>query len=249
MKLKNIGIVLPIIIGITVIGTITLELNQTQDGADPSAVSLDTVNSLLENKEHVLVVDIRTAEQYKSGHLAGATHDVLDSTTMEKRVSTIQSKLPDVAARYNFVLVDDDGTQAKQAAQSMTEMGIQTFYLEGGMSNSSENLATSSSTVIDSEELMRKLKSNENLYLLDVRQPDELSESKISGSVNIPLANIFKPNGMNGIPTDKPVVVICGSGNRATIASYMLAQEGIDFQILEGGMTAWNAQTQEKMNK
>ena len=249
MKLKNIGVILSMIIGITIIGTITLELNQTQDGADPSAVGLDTVNALLENKEHVLVVDIRTAEQYQLGHLAGASHDVLDSTTMEKRVNTIQSKLPDVAARYNFVLVDDDGIQAKQAAQSMTEMGIQTFYLDGGMSNLSENLVTSSSTVIDSEELMRKLESNENLYLLDVRQPDELLESKIDGSVNIPLAEIFKPNGMNGIPTDKPVVVICGSGNRATIASYALAQEDINFQILEGGMTAWNAQIQEKMNK
>ncbi|MCH9657122.1 hypothetical protein K0U27_00265 [archaeon] len=35
------------------------------------------------------------------------------------------------------------------------------------------------------------------------------------------------------------------SGNRATIASYMLAQEGIDFQILEGGMNSWNSLPQE----
>ena len=82
--------------------------------------------------------------------------------------------------------------------------------------------------------------------MLDVREPDELLESKIDGAVNIPLADIFKPNGMNDIPTDKPVVVVCASGNRATIASYMLAQEGIDFQILEGGMNAWNAQIQPK---
>lgn len=246
MKLKNIGIVLSVIIGITVIGTVTLELYQTKEGADPSAVSLDTVNSLLQNKEHVLVVDIRTAERYQSGHLAGASHDVLDSTIMEKRANTIQSRLPDVAAMYNFVLVDNDGTQAKQAAQSMTEMGIQTSYLDGGMSDLSENLITSSQTVIDSEELMKRLESNDDIYLLDVREPDELLESKIDGAANIPLAEIFKPNGMNGIPTDKPVVVICGSGNRATIASYALAQEGIDFQVLEGGMTAWNAKIQEK---
>jgi len=249
MKLKNIGIVLSIIIGIIIIGTITLELNLTQDSANKSAVGLDTVNALLENKEHVLVVDIRTAEQYQLGHLAGASHDILDSATMEKRVNTIQNKLPDVAARYNLVLVDNDGTQAKQAAQSMTEIGIRTFYLDGGMSDLSENLVSSSPTVIDSEELIKRLESDENLYLLDVRQPDELLESKIDGSINIPLAEIFQPNGMNGIPTDKPVVVICDSGNRATIASYALAQEDINFQVLEGGMAAWNAQIQEKMNK
>jgi rhodanese-related sulfurtransferase len=142
--------------------------------------------------------------------------------------------------------VDNDGINAQQVAQSMNGMGIQTFYLDGGMSNLSENLVTSSQTVIDSKELMKRIESNEDMYLLDVRQPDELLESKIDGVVNIPLAEIFQPNGMKGIPTDKPVVVICGSGNRATIASYALAQEGINFQVLEGGMASWNDQIQEK---
>ena len=82
--------------------------------------------------------------------------------------------------------------------------------------------------------------------MLDVREPDELLESKIDGAVNIPLSEIFQPNGMNEIPTDKPVIVICGSGNRATIATYALAQEGVDFQVLEGGMKAWNSQIEEQ---
>lgn len=154
--------------------------------------------------------------------------------------------MPDIASTYNIVLIDDDGIQAKKSALTMTEMGIHTFYLDGGMNNLSENLVSSSKTVIDSKELMEQLASDEDLYLLDVRQPDELLKSKIDGSINIPLAEIFLPNGMDGIPTDKPVVVICGSGNRATIASYALAQEGIDFQILEGGINSWNAQVQEK---
>ena len=82
--------------------------------------------------------------------------------------------------------------------------------------------------------------------MLDVRQPDELLESKIDDAVNIPLAQIFEPNGMNEIPTDKPVVVICGSGNRTTITTYALAQEGVNFQVLEGGMKTWNEKIQEQ---
>ena len=241
MQFKNIGIIVSVIIGITIIGMITLEQNFTATSVDEYAVNSETVNVLLENKEHVLVVDIRTAKEYQSGHLSGASHDVLDSITLDKRVKTIQNRLPDVASRFNFVLIDDDGVQAKSVAQTMTGMGLQTFYLDGGMRNLSESLVSSSQTVIDSNELMDKLENNEDLYLLDVRQPDELLESKIDGVVNIPLAELFKPNGMDFIPTDKPVVVICGSGNRATIATYALAQEGIDFQVLEGGMKAWNS--------
>ncbi len=241
MHPKNIGVIMSVIIGITVIGVITVGQNFTQDGIEKLAVDSKTLEVLLQNKEHVLVVDIRTAEQYQSGHMDGASHDVLDSTTLEKRVKTIQNRLPDVVSSYNFVLIDDDDSQVKQMAQTMNEMGIQTFYLNGGMNNVSENIVSSTQTVIDSDELMEKLASNDDLYLLDVREPDELLDSKIDGAVNIPLAEIFQPNGMDSIPTDKPVVVICGSGNRATIATYALAQEGIDFQVLEGGMTAWNS--------
>jgi rhodanese-related sulfurtransferase len=248
MQRKNIIIIASLIVGITIVGTISAMTISTQNNTDIYAVNPDTLDVLLEHKENVLVVDIRTAKQYQSGHLYGASHDVLDSTTMEKRVKTIQNRLPEVTSTYNFVLIDDDGTQAKQAAQTMTEMGIHTFYLKGGMSNLSENLVSSSQIVIDSEELMNRLASDEDLYLLDVRQPDELLKSQIDGSVNIPLVDIFQPNGMDGIPADKPVIVICGSGNRATIASYALAQEGINFQILEGGMNSWNSSLQENMD-
>ena len=135
--------------------------------------------------------------------------------------------MPDITTSYTIVLVDDDGTDAKHAAQTMTEMGMQTFYLDGGMKHISGNLESSSQTIIDSQELSQKLIANDDLFLLDVREPYELLKSKIDGSVNIPLAEIFEQNGMNEIPKDKPVVVICGSGNRATIATYALAQEDI----------------------
>ena len=249
MQTKNVGIIASIIIGIVIVGTFTVMtmMTSSQINADIYAVNPDTLDVLLQNKEHVLVVDIRTVEQYQSGHLYGASHDVLDSATMEKRVKTIQSRLPEVTSTYNFVLIDDDGTKAKQAAQTMTEMGMHAYYLKGGMGSISENIVSSSQTVVDSKELADRLVADEDLYLLDVRQPDELLQSKIDGSVNVPLADIFQPNGMDDIPTDKPVIVICGSGNRATIASYMLAQEGIDFEILEDGINAWDSQMKSGM--
>ena len=236
-------IIASIIIGIAVLGVISINSISLPGLVDSHAVKLDTVNILLENKERLLVVDIRSAEEYQSGHPYGAAHDNLDDTTLEKRVKTIQNRLPDVASKYNFVLIDQDGTKAKETANSMSEMGIQTFYLDGGMNSIHENIVTSSQTIINSEDLMQRINANEDIYLLDVRESDELLQSKIEGSVNVPLAEIFQPNGLDDIPTDKPVVVICSSGNRATIASYALAQEGINLQVLEGGIKEWNAQT------
>ena len=241
MQTKNVGILAGIAVVITIVGVWTVGTNIEKDNMDKLSVDYETVGVLLENDMHVLVVDIRSAEQYQKGHLDSASYDQMDPATLEKRAKTIQNRLPEVASNYNFVLVDDDGIEAKKAAQTMTEMGIQTFYLDGGINNISESLESGSYPVITSQELSEKLATNEDIYLLDVREPDELLKSKIDASVNIPLAEIFKPNQIDEIPTDKPVVVICGSGNRATIASYALAQEDIDFQILEGGINAWDS--------
>lgn len=247
MQIKIIGIaVLVVMAGITIIGASYLIQDDSDDRFDKYAIAQDTLSAKLQNNEPILVVDIRTAEQYVEGHVNGASHDnYLDKSTLEKRVKTIQNLLPDVASQYNLVLVDEDGTKAKHVAQTITEMGIQTTYLSGGMDNLSESTVSGSQTVIDSTELLQRITSNDDLFLLDVREPDELLTSKIDSVVNIPLAQIFEPNGLDSIPTDKPVVVICGSGNRATIATYALAQNNINFQVLEGGMKAWNSHIEQ----
>ena len=240
METRNLGILAGIIVVITIIGTITLSGNFLET-VDKLAVDYDTIDVLLKNNEHVFVVDIRSAEQYQKGHIIGASHDNFTDEILEKRANTILNRLPNIAATHNIVLIDDDGTDAKNAAQIMNDLGIQTFYLNGGMKNLNEDLKSSSQTVIDSQELSQRLTTNDDIFLLDVREPDELLQSKIAGSVNIPLAEIFEQDKINEIPTDKPVVIICGSGNRATIATYALAQEDIDFQVLEGGIKAWNS--------
>ena len=241
METKTIGIVACIAAIIGVIGAITVSPNDSSNYVDKLAVDYETVDVLLKNNERVFVVDIRTAEQYQAGHIDGASHDVLDTETLDKRVKTLQNRLPEIISAYNFVLVDNTGIEAKKAAQTMNEMGIQTFYLDGGMNSISDTLESSPKTIIQSQELSEKLASDEDLFLLDVREPDELLRSKIDGSINIPLTEIFQPNKLDEIPKDKPVVVICGSGNRATIATYAMAQEDIDFQVLDGGINAWNS--------
>ncbi len=239
MQIKKIRIIISIVIGIAVISILG---QYSQEDVDIYAIDQKTIFLQLQNNEPVLAVDIRTAEQYMAGHLDGASHDnFTDSATLEKRIATIQKLLPDVASSHHIVLIDDDGTKAKQIAQTITKMGIQTFYLKGGMNDLSETTMSRSPIKINSEELMEKITANEELYLLDVRQPDELLKFKIEDVVNIPLAQIFESNRIDEIPTDKPVIVICGSGNRATIASYALAQNNIEFQILEGGMNSWNS--------
>lgn len=235
----GVAVIVSVIAGI-LIGSSMNSNQDIQSLKNQYALDANIVYEKLQNDE-IFVVDIRDESKYSAGHIPGSSVDYLYGDTLDKRISTIQKKLPDFTSEKKLVLVDSDGVHAKYIAKKMSNEGIETYFLENGLDNWDKELTiTTSAKTINSEELSLKISANEDLYLLDVREPAELEVTKIESSINIPLSEIFEINGMDDIPTDKPVIVICGSGNRATIATYALAQNNIDFQVLEGGIKAWD---------
>jgi phage shock protein E len=76
--------------------------------------------------------------------------------------------------------------------------------------------------------------------VLDVREPWEYAEGHVAGATLIPLAQVADRAGE--VPADKPVYVICRSGNRSAQASEALVKAGKrDIRNVEGGMLAWEA--------
>jgi rhodanese-related sulfurtransferase len=226
------------IAGIIVVAMVGVLTFATQD-ASTNALAVSTPDLVQMQSEGVMIVDIRDAESYMTGHIPGSAVDSLEGDTLEKRIKTIHSRVPQVASSEKIVLIGN-GNSASSAAQVMTKSGLETYYLQGGINSWIGELSSKkSNTVISPNELHSQIQDNGELYLLDVRQPEELEVTMITESVNIPLAELFAED-ISEIPTDKPVVVICATGNRATIATYTLAQNGIDFQVLEGGIKAWD---------
>jgi adenylyltransferase/sulfurtransferase len=89
----------------------------------------------------------------------------------------------------------------------------------------------------DAADLKARLDAGENVYLLDVRTPEELTEhGAIEGYVNIPIDELEAR--VSEVPKDRKVVVYCMRGGRASRGADLLAKEGhsgIEF----GGITAW----------
>jgi glyoxylase-like metal-dependent hydrolase (beta-lactamase superfamily II)/rhodanese-related sulfurtransferase len=79
--------------------------------------------------------------------------------------------------------------------------------------------------------------TDRNLFVLDVRTPLEFESERIEGSVNLPLDGLDAR--VDEIPEGAPVVVVCRTGVRATIAAEALARAGRRAQVLEGGVQAW----------
>ena len=73
------------------------------------------------------------------------------------------------------------------------------------------------------------------VLLVDVREDGEWAAGHAPGAVHIPLSAL----GVTDVPTDRPVVAVCRSGNRSGVAAAQLAQAGFKVANMAGGMTAW----------
>ena len=76
--------------------------------------------------------------------------------------------------------------------------------------------------------------------LVDVREQSEYQNGHIPTTVLIPLRRI-RTEGLS-LPTDRPVVLVCRSGRRSTLAAIILQDLGYTNVFnMKGGMLAWEA--------
>ena len=77
---------------------------------------------------------------------------------------------------------------------------------------------------------------------LDVREPVEIVDGTLPGTVNIPLGQL--PNRVAELDRNRRVVVLCRSGGRSAHAAKLLADGGFaDVVNLDGGMMAYSARS------
>ena len=92
------------------------------------------------------------------------------------------------------------------------------------------------------DKLREMIANNKDLFILDVRNPDELvsGPAPLKNAVNIPLPELS--NRYTELPRNKDIVVVCRSGHRSAKAADFLTQAGFTkIYSLAGGMTAFRA--------
>jgi adenylyltransferase/sulfurtransferase len=88
------------------------------------------------------------------------------------------------------------------------------------------------------EQLKQRLDRGEKVFILDVRNPEEVQICRIPGSVLLPLPSL--PQGLRELDRDQEMVVYCKSGMRSQRAIDFLRQQGFTkLSNLKGGILAW----------
>jgi len=83
------------------------------------------------------------------------------------------------------------------------------------------------------------LESEADHILIDVRTPGEFAQGHIEGAININVQEIGQR--LDEIPTDKPIVLYCRSGNRSSQAARILDNAGLENIYDLGGIISWTA--------
>jgi glyoxylase-like metal-dependent hydrolase (beta-lactamase superfamily II)/rhodanese-related sulfurtransferase len=182
-------------------------------------LSLDEVLALEANKGQLL--DARSSADFAGAHLRGSVNVGLDGSYATWAGTVFDHERP-------IVILVEPGRE-REAAVRLGRIGFDNVagYLQGGMSALSDRPELIGRLErITPATLLEQLAGPQPPIVLDVRAASEWRETRIAGSLNIPLGQLS--GRLEELPSSARLVVHCSSGYRSSIASSILRRDGRD---------------------
>lgn len=232
-------------------------------------MSSDDLKAMIDdNPNSVMVLDIRSAEDFEAGHIEGAVHSAW--AEVGQIMDRIPRNRPVVVACYsgqtagqtvgvlrmagfdNVVSLASGmtfGWGAEGAGYAMGGTGMEAaadLSSASSPSNEEEEIlweiaqdyfaaVATGNNIIPGPELYEALETNPNsFYVLDIRAQDDYDEGHIVGSVHSAWSEVG--NILGDLPSTRPIVVACYSGQTAGQTVGVLRMLGYDALSLQFGI-------------
>lgn len=88
-----------------------------------------------------------------------------------------------------------------------------------------------------------QLINKEDAIVLDIRESKEYGEGHIANALNIPYSKLATRLDELNKSKEKPIVLVCKSGQTVGMAGKMLKEKGFNAVRLQGGMMEWRNQS------
>ena len=194
------------------------------EGHYPS-VSVDWVKKQIDSGTDMVIVDSRPKKpMYEKGHIPGALS--IPDTQFDK----LKDQLPgDKAKLLVFYCGGFKCKLSHKSAAKALAMGYTNVKVFAAGYPAWEEVAGAASPVksgkeegtIDNEAFKQVMTEKpDSIYLYDVRDADEFATGSLPGAVNLPVDQL--EGQIASLPTDKPIVFICGTGARSGESFYMV---------------------------
>ena len=137
------------------------------------------------------------------------------------------------------ILLSPDPSHHDAMVRQLIRIGYDRLngYLAGGMDAwKTSGLPVEATAGIDVDTLKELWGQSPGPMILDVRQRNEYHAGHIQGALNIELGELQEH--LDGLPREIPVVTVCASGLRASVAGSILQRDGREnVQVLGAGGT------------
>jgi hydroxyacylglutathione hydrolase len=205
----------------------------------PSALSAHEVAARLEAAAptgDVQVVDTRNELGFGAAHVPGA-------------IFIAEDRLPSFAGWFlsydRPILLVTETNDVGESIRYLSRLGFDDVegFLAGGMRAwHTAGLVSASIGTITVQDLCRRLDSEAESWILDVRSEEEVKRIAIPLAHHIHLPHL--PERMAEVPRDQEVFVFCGSDLRAMIGASLMKRAGYDnMTVVLGGLKGWSSIT------
>lgn len=219
------------------------------------------------SEEDVLVVDVRTPEEYRNGAIPGAIN--LEGVNLARNLTAVrhgdQPVVVNCAGRTRSIIgtatlkrmgLEDvyeleNGTMGWQLAGFELEHGADRHVIDPDLDNDDRAELTAFADELITEqgidrlsvrEFERAREADEVTYSIDVRSATEYRSGHIPGTQSIPGGQAIQTTDEHFAVHPAFIVFVSNTYLRAAVTAYWFAEMGFDdLAILDGGLEAWSA--------
>ena len=198
-------------------------------GKMPAPTHIDAAKLQKLVAEQVMILDTRSWDEYRDGHVRGALWAPLNSYFSNVTGSYVEPGSP------IYLIVDEESLQhavtmlirigLDDVAGYTTPDALAAYEALGG------NLIKTPSIPI------HEIGSLNGQYILDVRGQAEYEAGHVPGAANVAYTRLLPR--LSEVPKNQTVYVHCRTDNRSAIASSYLQRHGYETVHLAGGFEAW----------
>jgi hydroxyacylglutathione hydrolase len=183
--------------------------------------------SAVSSPDAATVLDVRSTKEFAAGH----PHDAINVPVAGSQFATRSAFVLDPSDQ---IILHGSQEEVEQAARGLRAVGF--LELAGYLAESQD---ADTLQPIGLEELERLLASGD-VQLIDVREKEERDDGYIPESRHIPYRRVR--DFADELGGDGPVVTICETGARASLAASILAAEGVAARpVIGAGVPDWEA--------
>jgi hydroxyacylglutathione hydrolase len=168
-------------------------------------------------KDKVLIIDVRSPEEYKAGHVQHAINMNVDG--FKDRISEIED-----LKEFPIITICNSGKKSGQVADILVNAGFKDVTNAEGVKDFQYDLVKYDD--VRGAAFQKLIDENKDIVLVDVRPAKQVQEEgMIKGAINVPFDAVEA--NLDKLPKDKTIALYCNTGTKSAEVAKQL--EGLGY--------------------